>query len=228
MSRRRFSFAIFDIIGELGFNGSFETLTKEDNREWVAMLLSFPKGNIQAFSITKLSKFLKPLLYFLISKETVQNSKDYWVMSRARIHQRMDTEPSRPDIMTRVLKYKPDSDEHAMSVGEIEGTGWILIFAGAETTASLLTAAVSFLVKRPPKMRKLAQEVRSTFGSASEIKFRSSAHLPYLDAVIHESFRLAPPFAGPAFREVDDEVHVICGEPIPKKVIIILTSTFQL
>lgn len=135
-----------------------------------------------------------------------------------RIHQRIDTPTERPDIMTPVLKYRPDSDERVMSVPEIGRTGWILIFAGAETAAGLLTAAVSYLIRKPAKLQKLTRELRSAFNDRESITFRGTVVHPYLDAVLHECLRLVPPVAGPSPRVVDEDGYVICGQVVPKGV----------
>lgn len=45
----------------------------------------------------------------------------------------------------------------------------VLVLGGAETSASTLSATTYLLLKNPETMKKLVQEVRSTFKSSDDI-----------------------------------------------------------
>ena len=72
------------------------------------------------------------------------------------------------------------------------GNANILIIAGSETTATLLSGATYLLLQNPAKLAQLQREVRSAFKSTDDISFASVAKLPYLHAVIEESFESGP------------------------------------
>lgn len=64
-------------------------------------------------------------------------------------------------------------------------------------------------------MRRVVSEVRSSFASADEITFSSTAQLPYLAAVVEESLRMYPPLATTSYRRVPAGGVEIDGEFVP-------------
>ena len=98
------------------------------------------------------------------------------------------------------------------------GTAAVLVAAGSETTASLLSGAVFHLLKNEIALRKLTDEVRSSFANEDEITFAAVARLPYLQAVIDESLRIYPPVPGALPRRTPPEGDVIDGYAVPGNV----------
>ena len=145
-------------------------------------------------------------------------------MVKERIHRRMNMTLERPDMIAQKLKHKVTSVDRAMTTAEIESNCWHLILHGTKTTVNLLTAAVSCLARKPAKLHKLTAEVRGSFSSPGDITFKSTAEISYLDAVLHECFRLAPPVAGSSPRIVDEDMR-IRGYSVPKGVGFVMTTT---
>ena len=69
----------------------------------------------------------------------------------------------------------------------------LLIIAGSETTATLLSGATYLLLKHPEALKKLTEEVRSTFKSEEEIILSSVSSLEYMLACLNEAMRVYPP-----------------------------------
>lgn len=69
----------------------------------------------------------------------------------------------------------------------------LLIIAGSETTATLLSGATFHLLKHPAAMEKLVTEIRTSFPDPAEMTFASLSKLKYLHACIQEGFRMYPP-----------------------------------
>lgn len=67
-------------------------------------------------------------------------------------------------------------------------------------------------------MKKLNEEVRSTFANSSEITINSVSRLPYMLAVLNEALRLYPPVTSGLIREVPENGCRIASEHIPKGV----------
>jgi cytochrome P450 len=106
-----------------------------------------------------------------------------------------------------------------MTREEIKATCRILIVAGSETTATLLSGATFLLLKNPSAMKKAVDEVRNNFVHASDITFASvTAQLPYLDACLEESLRLYPPVPSVLPRRTGPEGDIINGRFIPPDV----------
>lgn len=94
----------------------------------------------------------------------------------------------------------------------------MLIVAGSETTATLLSAATFFLATNPASLAKLNDEVRSTFQSEDQIDMLSVQNLKYLSAVLDESMRLYPPVPSSSPRMIGKGGDKIIGEFIPEGV----------
>ena len=70
-----------------------------------------------------------------------------------------------------------------------------MLIAGSETTATHLSGALWFLMSHPEVYLRAKNEVRAAFKSQDQIRLAavsSTEHLPYLNAVIRESFRCYP------------------------------------
>lgn len=105
-----------------------------------------------------------------------------------------------------------------MSREELYSNALTLTLAGAETTASALSAVTYMLGTHPDVKAKADQELRATFSRESEIDMQSSMKLRYLAAVIDEAFRYHPPGPNALWRQTPPEGNWILGEWIPGKV----------
>ena len=76
-------------------------------------------------------------------------------------------------------------DELLSSVGAI-------VFAGSETTATLLCGCVYYLATHPVLAGKLAAEIRGTFREEGEIDMVSVNQCTYMLAVLNETMRIYP------------------------------------
>lgn len=86
-----------------------------------------------------------------------------------------------------------------MDDNRILSTCTSMVFAGSETTAISLSAIFYFLAKHPSVYAKLMQELDIAVGQGviesrpdKTVSWPEAQKLPYLDAVIQESFRLHP------------------------------------
>src|SRR6187402_3700333 len=101
--------------------------------------------------------------------------------------------------------------EEGMKLDEVCETAVILIAAGSETTASLLSGVTYHLLTNPSVLARLNKEVRSTFKSEAEITAVSVNSLEYELAVLNEALRIYPPVPGNLTRIVPPEGCMIAG-----------------
>lgn len=113
-----------------------------------------------------------------------------------------------------------------MSREELYSNALTLTLAGAETTASALSAVTYMLGIHSDVKAKADQELRATFSRESEIDMQSSMKLRYLGAVIDEAFRYHPPGPNALWRQTPPEGNWVLGEWIPGKVNILPKSHF--
>jgi cytochrome P450 len=121
------------------------------------------------------------------------------------------------NTLHQVLRH---NDDRSITHDELLGTCRVLLVAGSETTATLLSGATYLLLKHPEFMDRLKSEVRSVFKNAGEITLRSVSpgRLPYLDAVLQESFRCYPPVPSTLPRITGPKGATIDGCFVPAKV----------
>lgn len=107
---------------------------------------------------------------------------------------------------------------------EIKNNSGILIVAGSETTATLLSGATYYLMRNPRVWNKLKDEVRGAFVAEDEINISSTApgKLPYLHAVLEESLRRYPPVPTRLPRQTPKGGDYIDGFFVPGGVSVVL------
>lgn len=130
--------------------------------------------------------------------------------------------PAPPPIST----YPPDASLsfpvtdmiQQMSQVDIESHVSLLIVAGSETTATLLSGCTYLLLNNPGAMEKLTREVRSTFKAESEINITTAGQLNYMLACLDEALRYYPPVPIGNPRVVPKGGKVLCGNYVPEDV----------
>ncbi len=81
-----------------------------------------------------------------------------------------------------------------------------MIFAGYETTATLLQWTWYVLSKHPDAENKLREEITSNVKDIDNASYDELLKLPYLDMVFKEAARLYPSFWGSARAPIEDDV----------------------
>lgn len=102
--------------------------------------------------------------------------------------------------------------------GKLHANSTILIIGGSETTATLLSGVTHLLLRNPPTLEKLTQEVRLTFKREEEINFSSVSNLTYMLACLDEALRMYPPVPGGLPRVVPTGGATICDYFVPENV----------
>lgn len=81
--------------------------------------------------------------------------------------------------MDSMLRHQGDKD--GLSLEELKENANVLILAGSETTAALLSGVTYRLLRTPDALDKVAREVRAAFASEKDITFNQvTAKLPYM------------------------------------------------
>ncbi|KAK1641338.1 cytochrome P450 [Colletotrichum phormii] len=213
-----FNFTTFDVIGDLAFGEPFECLEDSKYHPWVDLIFKSIKNMAMLTSFRRLP-WLKPLLMLTLPKELMNKYAQNRELSREKVRKRLELGKSRPDFIDAMIR-KSESAGQTMSFEEMTSNAMVLIIAGSETTATLLTAATYFLASNPRVLAKLNDEVRSAFTTEDEIDMLSVQNLPYLLAVLDESLRMFPPVPGPSPRAIGEGGDTILGESIPQDTVV--------
>ncbi|KAF1847911.1 benzoate 4-monooxygenase cytochrome P450 [Cucurbitaria berberidis CBS 394.84] len=210
---RWLNFTTFDITGDLTFDESFGSLEAEDYNSWIANLF----GKLRVASRIRLLKDypiigtpIMALLQFVPALAKARHAHDSYTADR--VARRLGKESDRKDFISYIQKH---NGEKGVTVDEIKQTSGTLIIAGSETSATLLSGAIYYLLKNPEWMSKLHHELRNSFKDESQISFASLSQLKILNAIIQETFRMYPPVPTFLPRFVPKPGATICGTFIP-------------
>ena len=179
-----YNFTTFDVLGDLAFGEPFGCLESGDYHPWVAMIFS-------GFELATYNQVLKqlpmiaPLLRPFLPRKLLHNMQDHLKLSFEKARKRALWGPGdRDDFMSYILR---NEDSKAMTADEIGENANILIVAGSETTATLLSGTTFWLLQNRQAYEKLVNEIRSTFESEEEITIGAVAGCKYLLAVLNEA-----------------------------------------
>ncbi|KAF6802058.1 trichothecene c-15 hydroxylase [Colletotrichum sojae] len=210
-----FNFATFDIVGDLSFGEPFGCLEDGTYHPWVDFIFQSVKNLVFIAGSRRLSWLGPLLLVATVPKGLVDKLARNRELSRAKVRKRLELGTARPDFVDAMVR-KSKSAGNAMTFEELASNAFVLIVAGSETTATLLTAATYFLAKNPDSLPKLTEEVRSAFESEGQIDMISVQNLSYLLAVLDESMRLFPPVPAGSPRMAGKGGDTILGRHIPE------------
>ena len=143
-------------------------------------------------------------------------------------------EQTRVDLLTKFLQAKVDNPD-IVDDRAVLGLTLSVVNAGSGTVATSLAAAFYFLLKYPHVMKDLVAEIDEHFPPLTAthdagkridfhnyvVPFADSQHLPLLDAVIKEIFRIWPGLGMQLIERVTppEGAHIL-GEYIPGNIIV--------
>ncbi|KAF4761614.1 hypothetical protein N7455_002375 [Penicillium solitum] len=209
-----YNFTTFDIIGDLAFGEPFDCLRESQYHPWVKIV--FVSMKVMALSRPLLVyPFLAPIVRRLLPKRLTKMREKSFALATNKVHRRLETKVERPDFMTYILRY---NDDRSMTIREMEANAALLILAGSETTASLLSGFTYYIMANPLAYRKLVDEIRGSFQSYEDIDFQKVGQLTYLNAALEESLRVYPPVPAIIPRVVPKDGALIDGKFVPENV----------
>jgi cytochrome P450 len=165
--------------------------------------------------INEYPKIFKPLGFFLFPKKVRQSRQYQENLVSERVEKRMNNESQRDraDFVDSMMRHKDDEDE--ISIKEMEMNMMMIVLAGSETTASLLSGVTYYLLKNRRCYDKVREEVRGKFKEEEEITFASVLECEYMLNVLEEGLRMYPPVPGVFPRETLSDME-IDGVSVPK------------
>ncbi|WP_448571611.1 cytochrome P450 [Trichothermofontia sp.] len=118
----------------------------------------------------------------------------------------------RQDVLGLLLDTE-DEAGNRLSLEEIKVQTLLMLFAGHETTTSMLTSLVMALAQHPEVLAQARQE-QQALAAQGELSMAQLRQMPYLDQVLKEVERLYPPVGG-GFRQVE-KAFTFAGYTVPK------------
>jgi cytochrome P450 len=136
------------------------------------------------------------------------------------------TEQSQRDIVHYLLHAKDPRTGKFFTRGELESESELLLLAGGDTTACVLSGCIFYLLHNPHTLYRLTKEIRTQFNTIEDIRpsHHALSSLPYLRACIDETMRMSPPALGPLLRKVRPGGATIDGKVYPAGVEVAVTT----
>lgn len=180
-------FFTFDIIGTLTFGEPFGCLADGGYHPWVAAIFQNVKAS-SFFRAVGYYPFLSKILQYFVPSGLKERRQRHHALTIAKVNGRKERKGERFDFLSGFLQPGADASDE-----EMVATARLLIIAGSETTATLLSGITYLLLKNRRVLEKLTEEVRSTFTSESDISLVGANQLRYMLACLDEAMRMYPP-----------------------------------
>ncbi|ORY00610.1 cytochrome P450 monooxygenase-like protein [Clohesyomyces aquaticus] len=214
-----YNYTTFDVIADLTFGEPLYCLRDRGYHPWVNMVF----GALKAIGFIATRAKYPIVNYYDIIKtklgppqaDLTQKRKEFFKLSADKVTQRLEKETDRPDFMHHVLKNQA-VPEKAMTREEIDSNANLMLIAGSETTATMLSGTTFLLLKNPKVYAKLVHEIRSKFSSQDQITIDEVSKMEYLIACLQEGLRYYPPVPTGFPRIVPKGGDRISGHYIPE------------
>ncbi|KAJ5860638.1 uncharacterized protein N7529_007948 [Penicillium soppii] len=189
-----YNLTTFDILGDLAFGEPFGGLESSEYHYWVSTIFQAIRGmSLVQFKDAYPLPF-RILSLFVGSKRLMSARERQIEFSRATVQKRLQLQGHREctDFIGSMLRHRGESSKE-VTEEELEANSNVLVIAGSETTATLLSGITYWLLRTPHAMEEITRETRSAMKSEHDITISSTANLPYMLACLKEALRMYPP-----------------------------------
>ncbi|KAK7749132.1 hypothetical protein SLS62_008419 [Diatrype stigma] len=205
-----YNLATFDMMGDFTFGQSLGMLENVEYNPWLKTVFDYVK--LWPFAqVVQYSPILNTLAALLEPKSIAAMRDSHFKYTADRVNKRLETGSDRPDLWNLVQSAEEEGGR-GLSHNEMHSNAELLMVAGSETTATLMSGLTYFLALNPAKMQELTREIRSSFTTEDEITMESVASLRYLNACIQEALRIYPPAPIGTPRAVPAGGRIIAGQ----------------
>ncbi|KAI1327216.1 cytochrome P450 [Xylariaceae sp. FL0255] len=213
-----YNLTTFDLIADLAYGTSLQGLEKGKSNKWIESIKRLLKV-MPVLAFVGMMPALATILQFLAGPQIRKSEEQHLAyvskLANDRIHNRKQAD--RGDFMDFMMRSR--GQPHEMSDDELVANADLIMVAGSETTASLLSGLTYWILKTPHVLKRITEEVRDVFSADEDITFNEArSKLPYMMACLEEGLRIYPPVPLLLLRVVPDGPPVqIAGITVPEK-----------
>lgn len=164
----------FDIMADLTFGESLGLSETQVYSPWVQSIFD----QIFYASISRTVQYF-PLVWMVAQRFIPKSLKDAAEASAKhsseRVDKRLKMGSDRPDIFGLILRSEEGSK---MPLNEMHSNADLLMAAGTDTTATMLSGLTYNLLKNPVPMGRLVKEIRDTFQTDADMTIDALPKLP--------------------------------------------------
>ncbi|KAH7050192.1 putative benzoate 4-monooxygenase cytochrome P450 [Macrophomina phaseolina] len=235
--KKLLDFYIFDVLGELAFSQSFNTMPEEDESRMPPVkentLLGVTTGSWTAMA--PLLRDIVPKIPIKVIRDLVKGRVGCGQLAVQCVQRRLEalkdieagsaaSSKQRKDLLTNlILARHPDTGEK-LAMRDLVSEAFGFIIAGTHTTSATQAILFWYLLHNSDIMEKCVAEIDASIpplnrpsGQHAYTASDVEASLPYLRQCIRENFRISPVFTMPMERKVMAAGGVtISGQHIPQ------------
>ncbi|KAJ5193245.1 hypothetical protein N7449_009387 [Penicillium cf. viridicatum] len=189
-----YNLTTFDILGDLAFGEPFGGLESSEYHYWVSTIFQAIRGmSLLQFKDAYPLPF-RILSLFVGSKHLMNARRRHIEFTRATVQKRLQLQGRREctDFIGSMLRQRGEPSKE-ITDQELEANSNVLVIAGSETTATLLSGVTYWLLQTPHAMEGITREIRCAMKTEHDITISSTASLPYMLACLKEALRMYPP-----------------------------------
>ncbi|KAI8322149.1 cytochrome P450 [Martensiomyces pterosporus] len=223
-----FLFATFGTISTLVFGEQMKELKSNDQStlDWISSTLMY-LGIRSMFSLLPRFPFALLLQPWERQYEQLSSYTNISIAKRRELLSSIggdgrNAETSKPvDLLQAFLDAEDPESKIRMDPVHIHAESLLMLQAGSETTANTLMWTIHLLTLYPEHYKHAAKEVRSAFGKDHLITYSEArSQLPFVEACIYESLRLAPATGGLLPRVAPKGGIMLSGHFIPEDTVV--------
>ncbi|KAI0180776.1 cytochrome P450-like protein [Hypoxylon sp. FL1284] len=200
------NFLTFDILGDICFSNSFQTLDTPDNRDNLEILSRGVSGlDIGGWMPAIVRLGLGDILFPGVAKGLQQYRELSEELTARRFA--MNDKANRFDVLSYLIAASEEAEENAsrpvFSPTDLVGEIILLITGGTDTTGSAIATTTFYLLHNEVALVRLEEEIRGKFETLEDIRSGPALNAcPWLRACIDEAMRISPSVPGVLPREV--------------------------
>ncbi|XP_056264464.1 cytochrome P450 3A40-like [Pseudoliparis swirei] len=220
-----------DVVASTAFSVDIDSLNNPSD-PFVANIKKMLKFDIfnPLFLLVAFFPFMGPVLEKMEFSFFPASVTDFFYAALQKIKDNRvhNTEKNRVDFLQLMIDSQKNNNLSKMEPNkglndhEILSQAMIFLFAGYETTSSSLSFASYNLARNPRVMKRLQEEIDSTFPNKGPVEYQALMQMEYLDSVINESLRLYPIAA--RLERVAKATVEINGVVIPKGMVVMVPT----
>ncbi|XP_035985610.1 cytochrome P450 3A56-like [Fundulus heteroclitus] len=212
-----------DVMVSCVFGVDLDSINKPANPfiTHASKLFNFP---LPLFFFQGFFPFFLPLLELLGLSFFPKSSTTFFrtVVEKIRAERNESSRKNLTDILQYFINSKSSKERENLGLNdhEIFSQVTMLLFAGYETSATTLVFLAYTLARNPEVMKRLQQEIDSTFPHKGPVQYDSLMQMEYLSSVVDECLRLYPPAA--RLERTAKETVKVKGITIPKNMVVMI------
>ncbi|KAK7690454.1 hypothetical protein QCA50_005552 [Cerrena zonata] len=176
----------YDFMGDMAFGGWSEMLIEGDRQGLWQMMESTINTSLVLEHMPWIMPYFRLLIKARIKESPMLGHSEH------KMNQRIKDGATSRDLFY-YLNNEDGADSQPPPKNLVLSDGLLAIFAGSDTTASVLSNAFYLLIRNHEALQKLLEEIDHLYPAGEDsTDSRHYSEMDYLDAVINETLRLYP------------------------------------